>query len=68
MSKLRDVVIFFAGAAFLHTISHIIFPFYVSLPFNVGFMELTHTNNTIIIIISAILTVALLWWAKKLSK
>jgi hypothetical protein len=68
MPTLRDIVIFFAGAAFFHTISHIICPYFIALPFDAGFMQLTHKSNLVIIIISAIMTIALLWWAKKLKK
>lgn len=67
MFKLRDVVIFLAGAAFLHTLSHIVFPFFVPLPLDLKFMVWTPAYNVWTIVISAIVTVALLWWAAKLK-
>lgn len=68
MWNLRDTIIFFAGAAFLHTISHIILPFIITMPLDMGFMVLTTTSNFWVIVISAIITIALLWWAYKLRK
>lgn len=67
MSKSRDVVIFFAGAVFFHTISHIMLPFYIPLPLNVDFMVLTPMLNWVIVIASAAVTVMLLWWASRLK-
>lgn len=68
MLKLRDVLIFLAGAEFFHTLSHIILPYFVSLPLQLSFMELTPNLNLIIIIINAIITILLLWWASRLSR
>lgn len=68
MCNLRDVVIFVSGAAFLHTISHIILPYLVTMPLDMGFMVLTTRCNFWVIGISAIITIALLWWASKLDK
>jgi len=67
MFKLRDVVIFFAGAAFFHTLSHIILPYFISMPLDIGIMVLTPTLNLWIIVINAFITLALLWWAYKLK-
>lgn len=67
MIKLRDVVIFFAGGEFFHTISHILMPFFIQLPFDTKIIEVTSTVNFWAIIINAIVTLLLLWWAKKLS-
>lgn len=67
MSKVRDVIIFAAGAAFFHTISHILLPFFVDLPLNMGFMMFTPTGNVWTIVISAIITLALLWWASRIK-
>lgn len=66
MLKLRDVVIFFAGAEFFHTLSHVILPYFISLPLNMGFMMFTHTLNIGAIVINAVLTIVLLWWASRL--
>lgn len=68
MCNLRDVVIFLAGASFLHTISHIVLPFIITMPLNMGFMVLTNQLNFWVIGINAFITVALLWWACKLQK
>lgn len=68
MFNLRDYVIFFAGAAFLHTISHIFFSLFVPLPLNFKVMVLTTANNMWFIIISSIVTILLIWWAVHLSK
>jgi hypothetical protein len=67
MSKLRDVVIFLAGAEFFHTLSHIILPYFITLPLNMEFMILTPSLNMWTIIINAIITVALLWWASRIK-
>lgn len=68
MLRLRDVVIFFAGAEFFHTLSHIILPYFINLPVDMKFMLLTPTINTLAIIINAVITVALLWWAHRLKR
>lgn len=66
MVKLRDVVIFFAGAEFFHTISHIILPYFIRLPIDMKFMVLTSTINVWAVIINVIITIILLWWAYRL--
>lgn len=68
MFSFRDIIIFIAGAMFLHTLSHIFFPFFINLPLDLKFMVFTSPMNNWTIIISAIITVALLWWANRLSK
>ena len=68
MSRLRDIIIFIAGAEFFHTISHILLPFFISLPLHTSMIEVTSTVNVVAILINAIITVALLWWAKKLPR
>lgn len=65
---LRDLVIFLAGAAFLHTISHFLLPYYLALPLSTKVMTLTATGNIWVIVISAIVTVLLLWLAKRMKK
>ncbi|STY29170.1 Uncharacterised protein [Legionella wadsworthii] len=67
MCTLRDVIIFFAGAEFFHTVSHIILPFFISMPINLGFMILTPHFNLWIIGINALITLLLLWWACRLK-
>lgn len=66
MFKLRDVVIFVAGAEFFHALSHVILPYFVSLPIDMKFMILTPTINVWAIVINTVITVALLWWASRL--
>lgn len=68
MIKARDVVVFLAGAEFFHTLSHIILPYFVHLPLELSFMVLTPKLNLFIIIINAIITVLLLWWASRLNR
>lgn len=66
MFKLRDVVIFFAGVEFFHTISHLVLPYFMTLPIDMKFMVLTPTINMWIVITNAIITIALLFWAYRL--
>lgn len=68
MIKLRDVIIFFAGAEFFHTFSHIILPFFITLPIHTTIIEVTNTINYVAIVINGIITLLLLWWATKLSR
>lgn len=65
MFSLKNVLIFLAGAEFFHTLSHILLPFFVKLPLETKVIHLTPTLNILAIIINAIITLALLWWAKK---
>lgn len=65
MFSLKNVLIFLAGAEFFHTLSHILLPFFVELPIQTKVIHLTPTLNVWAIIINAIITLALLWWAKK---
>lgn len=67
MLKLRDVIIFLAGAEFFHTLSHIILPYFISLPITFKYMVFTSTINIWAIIINALVTIALLWWACRLK-
>lgn len=67
MLKLRDVLIFLAGAEFFHTLSHIILPFFITLPIDLRFMVFTPSWNIWAIIINAAITVLLLWWASRIK-
>lgn len=67
MFSLKNVLIFLAGAEFFHTLSHILLPFFVELPLETKVVHLTSTFNIWAIIINAIMTLALLWWAKKVK-
>lgn len=66
ISLLRDIVLFFAGFEFFHTLAHCFFIFIV--PLDLKYIYLTPTLNTWAIIINALITLALLWWVKKLSR
>lgn len=67
MLKLRDVVIFIAGAEFFHTLSHVILPYFITLPLDMKFLIFTPAWNVWAIIINAIITIILLWWASRLK-
>lgn len=67
MLKSRDIVIFFAGAEFFHTLSHIILQYSVSFPWQTKYMMMTAALNNWAITINAIATVALLVWASKMK-
>lgn len=66
--KLRDVVIFIAGASFFHTLSHVLVPYFISLPLDMKVFMFTPTLNVWVIVINGLITLALLWWAARLSK
>lgn len=67
MLKLREVVIFIAGAQFFHTLSHIILPYFITLPLDLKFITFTSSLNIGAILINAAITVALLWWANRIQ-
>jgi hypothetical protein len=67
MFSLKNILIFLAGAEFFHTLSHILLPFFVELPLETKAILLTSTLNIWAIIINAIITLALLWWAIKVK-
>lgn len=67
MLTLKNLLIFLAGAAFFHGISHILLPFYVDLPLQMKNFTLTTFLNIWAIIVSGALTIALLWIASKLK-
>lgn len=67
MFSLKNLLIFVAGAAFFHAISHILFPFYIDLPFQVKGFALTTTINFWAIVGSFALSAVLLWFASKLK-
>lgn len=68
MFSFRDLIVFLAGAEFFHTISHIFLQYYVKLPIDTKVIVMTPTLNTWAIIINAIITVLLLWWASRLPR
>lgn len=67
MFKFRELIIFISGAEFFHTLSHIILPFIIKLPLDMDFMILTPTLNISIILINAIITIALIYWASRIK-
>lgn len=67
MFSFRDLIVFLAGAEFFHTLSHIILPFFITLPMNFKYVVLTNNMNMFAIIINAIITLLLLWWSYKLK-
>jgi len=66
--KLRDVLLFFAGAEFFHTLHHVFLSYFVSLPMEMKFMVMTPTMNKYMIVINASFTVLLLWGAGRVCK
>lgn len=68
MCKLRDLVIFLAGAEFFHTLTHILLPYVIQLPLHMGFIEVTPAINLYATGINALITILLLWWACRLGR
>lgn len=68
MLSLRDFVIFLAGAQFFHTLSHLLMSYFVVLPLQMKFFELTPVMNFWATIVNGVITLLLLWWAHRLSK
>lgn len=64
MLSKREWIAFAAGAAAFHTFGHIVIAF-SALPITIMTITLTQQLNTIVIIASAIITVALFWWLSK---
>lgn len=67
MFTFKNVLIFLAGAEFFHTLSHILLPYFVELPLETKVILLTSTINVWAIIINALITLLLLWWAKRVK-
>lgn len=63
----KDFIIFFAGVEAFHTISHIIVAATGVLPLQFTFITWTQQLNIIAIIVNAIITGGLLWWASRLK-
>lgn len=64
----KETLIFLAGAAAAHTLTHLVLRFADVLPLTVFGHEITQTNNMYCIAISAIIAVGLLYYAKGLKK
>ena len=61
----KNVYIFLAGAFFFHAISHFLLPYYVDLPLQIGTMTITSELNAFIAVISLIMSIGLLFAAKR---
>ena len=66
--KLRDVVIFFLGFQFFHTISHILIPLMMTFPIQLKMMTVTSGWNVAAIVLNALITAVLFIWTVNLSK
>lgn len=66
----RDCCVFFAGAQAFHTISHLLLGVSGALPIELKYppMTITASINTWAIAINALITFALLYAAKRLSR
>ena len=64
----REWIIFFAGVQTFHTLSHLLISLNGILPINFFGITITQTFNTWAIIINAVITLWLLWWASKTSR
>lgn len=60
----KEWIIFLAGAATLHTLTHISLQFTTILPINYFGIELTPQLNIYVSVISVIITAGLFWWAQ----
>lgn len=67
-SKLRDIVIFVAGAEFFHMLSHIVLTSLISFPWQTRVMIITKSLNSWAILLNGAITIALLVYAAKLKK
>lgn len=65
---LRDFVVFLAGAEFFHTLSHVLLPYFMTLPVDMKVTALTAEMNMWAIFINGIITLLLLWWAHRLGR
>lgn len=69
MWSLRDSLIFVAGAEAFHTLVHFTFSVLGILPLKwVWGIELTSQLNIVLMIVNALITIGLLYWASSLSK
>ena len=67
MYSMREIIIFFAGVQAFHTFSHFAFMVSGTLPVKVWGINFTPFLNVFALIINALSTVALVWWASTLS-
>ena len=68
MKEARDIVLFLAGAEAFHTLAHMWLGMAVAWPMSLKLPRMTVTSavNTGAIVINALITLALLWWAWRL--
>lgn len=64
----RDAIVFLAGAAALHTISHLALAYSDMLPMRFFSFIWTKEANTVTVVISAAVTIALILWARSLKR
>ena len=64
----REVIIFFAGVEAFHTLSHLAMGVSGQLPMRVFGFTLTAGRNAWAIVVNAVITAALLWWASKVKQ
>lgn len=69
-SLVRDALVFFAGAEAFHTLSHIWLSMSGMLPMEISFppMTITQNLNVFAIVVNALVTVGLLYGARRLTK
>ncbi len=69
-SLARDALVFFAGAEAFHTLSHVWLGLSGMLPMEIAFPTMTVTPgiNLFAIVINALITVGLLYGARRLAK
>ena len=66
MWSTRDIIIFCAGAQAFHTLTHVLMVRLCTLPIQLGPIAFTPQLNMYAIVINAVITVLLLWWANSL--
>lgn len=63
----KNVLIFLAGAEAFHTLTHIYLYMSGMLPLQFSWVTLTSQLNVWMIVVNALITFGLLWWARCLS-
>lgn len=65
---LRDIVIFLAGFEALHTLLHLLLPYFVTLPLEVGHTAVTPTFNFWGFLINGAITIGLILLASRMKR
>jgi hypothetical protein len=68
MNILKNILIFLAGAMAMHTVSHLVLPYYMEMPVVSKMVTVTTAVNWFIVIISGLITAALIYAAYRISK